>query len=59
MPDILMISMGVTLLLGQLSQCMLGSRCSSIDTPCFSVKRDVMPLEAVTEMQNKAPGIVG
>lgn len=39
--------LGATILLGQLAQCMLSSRCTEINTPCLSMKRDVLPAEEV------------
>jgi hypothetical protein len=47
--------LGATILLGQLAQCMLSSRCTEINTPCLSMKRDVLPAEEVLRQQHQQP----
>lgn len=42
MPEAYILIVGVTLLIAQISQCMLGSRCTEIETPCIKMKRDVV-----------------
>ena len=51
MSDMVVILMASTVLLGQLSQCMLGSRCSEINTPCCQIKRDTLSEDALNAMR--------
>lgn len=41
------------LLIGQLAQCILSSRCTKISSPCFTIERDVIPSEEVVSRMNR------
>jgi hypothetical protein len=57
MSEVVVILMTSTVLLGQLSQCMLGSRCSQIDTPCIQIRRDTVSEATMLELQHRhGPG---
>jgi hypothetical protein len=53
MSEVVVILMTSTVLLGQLSQCMLGSRCSQINTPCIQIKRDTVSEETMLALQRR------
>ena len=41
----------ITLLLGQIAQCILSSRCTKIQSPCCSIERDVLPAQELQQVQ--------
>ncbi len=49
--DIFVIFMAGSVLVGQLAQCMLGSRCTEIKTPCCELKRDVLSAEELEDLR--------
>ena len=37
------------LLFGQIAQCILSSRCTRISSPCFTIERDVIPAQEISQ----------
>ena len=50
MADVYVIMLSSAVLIGQLSQCLLSSRCTEINTPCIQIKRDVLTADELNAM---------
>lgn len=46
--------MMLILLIGQMAQCILSSRCTKISSPCFTIERDVIPANEVSSRLQRA-----
>ena len=50
MADLLTTLMLASVLLSQLAHCVLGSRCTRIESPCITCDRDVLDAKSVKEL---------
>lgn len=46
----------ITLLLGQIAQCILSSRCTKIESPCLTIERDVIPVRELEQVKALGSG---
>jgi len=53
MPDLITTLMLASVLLSQLAHCVLGSRCTRIESPCITCDRDVLDAKTVKEMNTE------